>query len=115
MFTINDLQRWQEAREDKIAKLAKGLKESEGCERLSRKTLRELLGRKRCSKNELAELESRLEANNIIVIGNLTLRQEDYVHLLYRYSSLYKKLKSYLENEENETSKPDNNKPVLFF
>ena len=97
MFDLAKLFQRQETKEDKVTKLAKRLKEKDSVELFSRKALRDLQGFIRCCPKERRQLTQRFEANNIVVIGNLTLQQDDYVHLVYKHSSLYKNFKHHFE------------------
>jgi len=97
MFDITKFLQSQQAKEDKIAKLVKRLSEKGSAELISRKDLRDHQGFKRCCKKERKLLKHRFEANNIVVIGNLTLHQDDHVHLVSKYSSLYKNFKRHFE------------------
>jgi len=99
MFDIAKLLERQSAREDKITKLVKYLKESGKSKLCTRKELRNMQGFERCCPRELRKLKQKLQANNIVIIGDVSTNQDDYVHLVYKYSKLYRDFKHHFRDQ----------------
>ena len=93
MFDIKKFIEVCEAKKDPFFTLAMKLKRNDAVEPFSRKYLRKINGYKACGRVERCKLIKRLKRNNIVIIGDLTLNQNDIVHLVYKHSRVYHKWK----------------------
>jgi len=100
MFDINKLIKVQDAKKDPFTVLAVVLKNKNTVECYSRQYIRNLGGYKKCGRKEARKLMNRLMQNHIVLIGDLTCRQTDDVHLVYRYSSLYRKISKFKNTQK---------------